>query len=102
IHMDWNTSEINAIVDQALREDLGAGDITTGTLCAEERMASAVFIAKQEGVLAGLPLIARIFQRISAAAEVEFLAEEAQHVRKFQEICRVRGSIGALLAGERV
>src|SRR5207237_6081350 len=98
--MDWNSAEVNAIIDQALREDIGAGDITSAAFPAADRGGSAIFVARQKGILAGLPLIERIFRRISAASEVEPLAEEGQPLRKYQEICRARGTFAVLLAGE--
>jgi nicotinate-nucleotide pyrophosphorylase (carboxylating) len=89
--LDWDAPEITALVRAALDEDLGAGDLTALSLVPSGSKAKARILAKQDVVLAGLPLAARVF----AAAD--------RHVRwepQFQEGAGApAGGVVALLEG---
>lgn len=100
--MDWNSPDITNIIEQALAEDVGSGDITSTTLFTTKRPSSATFVAKQDGVLAGLPLVSRIFKKLARGAKVEELIGEGEALIAGREICRVSGDIITLLSGERV
>lgn len=100
--MDWNSPDITKIIDLALQEDVGSGDITSTTLFPGKHPCSATFVAKQDGVLAGLPLVSRIFKKLSRSAKVEELISEGEALVPGREICKVAGDIVALLSGERV
>lgn len=100
--MDWNSPEIARIIEQALEEDVGNGDITSSTLFIEKRPTSATFLAKQDGVLAGLPLVSGVFRKLSQSCKVEELIMEGEALNYGREICRVTGDIVTVLSGERV
>jgi len=100
--MDWDSEEISSILDRALAEDIGDGDITTRTLLPKSRRASAVFLAKQRGVLAGVPLISRIFKRLDSGCRIQELFSDGSRVRAGTVFCKVSGTVQALLAGERL
>ena len=53
----WDHPDIRAIVELALREDIGSGDITTGTCIPASRMATGRFYARQDLVISGLELL---------------------------------------------
>lgn len=59
----------SAIVERALEEDLGHGDLTSCALFSEEARAEAVIEAKEEGVLAGLPVAGMVFQTLDSDLE---------------------------------
>ena len=63
--------QITALIRAALEEDLGAGDLTTSALVAQSARAKARIVAKQEQVLAGLPLAERVFRALEAGARFE-------------------------------
>jgi len=100
--MDWDSDEIRLILDRALAEDIGSGDITTNALLSRPRHASAVFLAKQAGVLAGVPLISRILKRLDAGCRIRELFSDGSRVRAGAVVCKVEGTVQALLAGERL
>jgi nicotinate-nucleotide pyrophosphorylase (carboxylating) len=100
--MDWNSHDITNIIEQSLHEDVGNGDITSATLFTGKHPSSATFLAKQDGVLAGLPLVARIFKMLSRGAKVVQFIGEGESLIPGREICRVSGDIITLLSGERV
>ena len=58
---------VDQIVDLALAEDLGRGDLTTRLTVPAERRAYAEIVAKQAGVLAGVPLVRKVYQRLNGA-----------------------------------
>jgi nicotinate-nucleotide pyrophosphorylase (carboxylating) len=100
--MNWNSPEISGLLEQSLIEDLGPGDITSRTLFPDPPRISASFLAKDEGVLAGLPLVPRIFRLLDRRCRVQFLRKDGDRVRKGTVFCRVSGPATALLGGERL
>jgi nicotinate-nucleotide pyrophosphorylase (carboxylating) len=94
-----------------LLEDFGRGDRTTQSLFTEEvGVGRADWIAKQTGVIAGLPVAARVFQLLSnslrdkSASDVSFLpmVAEGEPCVPGQVIATIHGSLDVLLMGERV
>jgi len=100
--LDWESPEISAILDRALAEDLGSGDITSRTLFPDPPIISAHFLAKEDGILAGIPLVSRILRRLDPHARVEEYFDDGQAVIAGTTLCRVKGKADALLAGERL
>ena len=93
---------LDRLIDMALREDLGPGDITTESVVPETLWARAEFIAKEEGVVAGLPVAGRVFKRLDP--ETEFRAEvaEGSAVKAGAVLAVVAGRARTILTGERV
>lgn len=85
----------------ALREDMPNGDISVRCLADASRRAQVGLICKQNGVVAGLEVFARVFELLDPSAETDFLVEEGDGVRAGQIVAVVRGQAGALLSGER-
>lgn len=93
---------LDRLIDMALREDLGPGDITTESVVPETLWARAEFIAKEEGVVAGLPVAGQVFKQLDP--ETEFRAEvtEGSAVKAGAVLAVVAGRARTILAGERV
>lgn len=85
-----------------LLEDIGRGDRTTAALSLEQRMGGAQWVCKEAGIIAGLPIAARIFQRLSGNLVFIPLVEEGTLCRVGQTIATLEGPLAALLTGERV
>ncbi|HET6268357.1 MAG TPA: carboxylating nicotinate-nucleotide diphosphorylase [Acidobacteriota bacterium] len=100
--MDWNSREITDLIDRALAEDIGDGDITTRAIVSRAKRLSAVFLAKEKGILAGVPLLRRIWNRLDSSVTLTAMVRESKPLKRGQIICRVRGPARALLSGERV
>ncbi|MGD8540402.1 MAG: nicotinate-nucleotide diphosphorylase (carboxylating), partial [Candidatus Aminicenantes bacterium] len=58
------TPEIDAIIEAALKEDMPDGDITSESLVPPESISRAIFLAKEDGILAGIDVAARVFWKI--------------------------------------
>lgn len=89
------------IIINSLKEDIGLGDLTTNSIFTEEE-GKAIFIVKEAGIIAGLPLVAQVWQTIDPSLKFESYVEEGEKVNKGQEIAIVQGSIRSILTGERL
>lgn len=93
---------VDDILRQALLEDLGHGDITTALLPQAQREASAYFLAKQDGVLAGIDVAARCFNLLDPACGAELQLADGAELKHGDVLGTVRGPAAALLGAERV
>ncbi len=94
--------EIDAAVERALSEDLGrAGDVTSIATVPEDATGHAVMIARKAGVVAGLPLVAATFRRISPEIEIEAFARDGTAVAAGMKLMRLAGNARAILSAER-
>jgi len=90
-------------VQRALAEDRAAEDVTTRLLGAAARQpACAAFVAEGRFVVAGLPIVARVYSELERNACFEPDGAEGEWVAAGTVLARVRATAGALLAGERV
>ncbi len=94
---------IDDAVRRALDEDLGrAGDITSNATIPEGARASAVMVARQSGVVAGLPLAAAAFRLLSPDVDIEAHVRDGATVGEGAPLLTLTGPARAILAGERV
>ena len=89
------------LVRRALAEDVGRGDVTTQATIAPGTRGSARFVARQAGVVAGLPIAALTFALLDPAVEFETLTPDGSSVAAGETLARVTGDAAALLTGER-
>ena len=89
-------------VTRALAEDLGrAGDVTSAATIPPAVHAHAVLVARQAGVIAGLPLAVAVFQRLSADINIQAHVHDGNAVAKGVHVLTISGPARAVLAGER-
>jgi nicotinate-nucleotide pyrophosphorylase (carboxylating) len=111
--MDWKSSRIDALLEQALVEDKAAGDATTNLTIDPDLRASASIIARQEMVVAGLGAVPRffeIFTRLDPRAQAQTRFEVVSHPEIFdgvrahagQVLAVIRHNARVLLSCERV
>jgi nicotinate-nucleotide pyrophosphorylase (carboxylating) len=94
--------ECDDLIGRALAEDLGAaGDLTSNAVVPETASAAATLVARQAGVVAGLPLAAAVFARLAAAVRFDAAVDDGQKVDAGTVLARLDGPARALLAGER-
>lgn len=90
-------------VERALKEDLGrAGDITSAATIPPDAKASAIIAARQDGIVAGLPLAEAAFRKLDPDVEFETLVGDGEPVRPGATLARITGKARAVLGGERV
>ena len=97
------TMRMNAdnLILQALREDITSEDITTNSVMRSYQAGEVDLICKQDGVVAGLEVFARVFALLDEKTETVFFCKDGDPVKKGEQIGFVRGDIRVLLSGER-
>jgi len=99
------TEELNRIMDAAieaaLQEDLPNGDITSESVIPAGSRSEAYFLAKEDGILAGLPVASRVFERLDPSIIFIERFREGSAFRQSDKLARVKGPTIALLKGER-
>ncbi len=95
-------SELRRIVEHALAEDVGPGDITTEALVPADLAARGQFRVKGNGVIAGLPVVEAVFDVLDPSVAVTRLMADGSRVKPGDVIAEVAGPARSLLTGERV
>jgi len=93
---------VKKIIEQALSEDIGPGDVTTEATIPVGSTSTAEILAKQDLVLAGLDVSLEVFHFLDAAIQFTRFAQDGDRIKPGKVIARVSGSTRVLLAGERV
>jgi len=95
--------QIDQLIDLALEEDLGRGDLTSESIFAADATCAGAIVAKQPGgmVLAGIEIAARVFRRVDPAIHVEVLVADGTHLPTRTPVLTVRGRTRAVLSAER-
>lgn len=89
------------IIQLAIDEDVGPGDITTKYFTPESLRARAAVVARQACVLAGLDPACEVFRRIDGALEIQGLAEDGVALAAGQAFLEIRGRAASILTAER-
>jgi nicotinate-nucleotide pyrophosphorylase (carboxylating) len=94
-------SGVIELLRHAVEEDLGHGDITTSLLVPEENESRALYIAKGNFVLAGIPFAREVFNLLDRSTAFQVFFNEGSKVSKGSILAEVSGKTRVLLAGER-
>ena len=97
--MDHN---LKKLVEHALFEDLGPGDVTSEATISPESLSIAAMLAKQDLVLAGLDVARAVFLYLDPDIQFTPFAHDGERVKAGTEIAKLSGNTRALLAAERV
>lgn len=100
--LELDLQTLDSIISIALQEDLGFGDITTQAVVSPNLKARGEFVAKQDFVLAGWPVVARTFHHLSEKIMVDSACRDGDAVGKGDLFGNVSGPAARLLSGERV
>ncbi len=93
--------QIDRLIDLALEEDLGAGDVTTQALIPPELQGEAHIRAKEKLVVAGLPVAARVFRKLAPEVEFSSKVADGQEVESGAVLAILTGPVAPILTGER-
>jgi nicotinate-nucleotide pyrophosphorylase (carboxylating) len=93
---------VKKIIEKALSEDIGPGDVTSEATIPVGSTSTAEILAKQDLVLAGLDVSLEVFHFLDAAIQFTRFAQDGDRIKSGKVIARVSGSTRVLLAGERV
>ncbi len=92
---------VRRIIQLALEEDLGAGDVTTGALVDSETQGKAMLIACNRLVLAGMPVYRAVYRALGSDVEFEDFFKEGDEVPGGSTVSVMTGSLSLILKGER-
>src|SRR5437763_16864352 len=97
-----SAAEIRQVVQLALREDIGSGDVTTLAMVPEDASATALMRAREPLVLAGLAMAEAVFRELSPAVQIHPSMEDGQRAISASILLKISGPARALLSAERV
>ncbi len=97
-----NKSQIEEIIDGALAEDLGMGDVTTEALLTSDQKGVGFIMATEGGILAGIGVAEQVFHRVDPELNLEVFLEDGARVKPGTKVAKVSGSITSILKSERV
>ena len=90
------------LFELAYAEDIGSGDITTNSIIQPAERKTAVFVAKENGVVAGLPIAEMVFRELDETLEWNVKKQEGELAQKSEILVEFKASYRALLTGERI
>lgn len=90
-----------ALIELALQEDLSRGDITSEATVPVDRTATAVMLAKQDGVISGIETARAVFARIDPEVQFTPLVSDGERVINGTQLARISGNARSILAAER-
>ncbi|MBI2853015.1 MAG: carboxylating nicotinate-nucleotide diphosphorylase [Chloroflexi bacterium] len=94
--------ELNCIIDQALAEDIGPGDITSEILIPADLHGRAFLLVKARGVLAGGEVARRVFLRVDPSLLIEMHIPDGSRIKPGDKVATVSGRVTSILKAERV
>ena len=100
-HVPPPLSQVRAIVQRALDEDVAWGDVTTSTSVPADQRSRAVVLAKQDGVLCGIDVFAETLALVSPDVTFADRWPDGSAIHKGDVVARLEGPTRALLTGER-
>ncbi len=92
---------VDELIKSALKEDISTEDISTNAVMPQYKKGTVELICKQDGVICGLGVFARVFEILDKNTQIKFYAKDGDKVAKTQHIADLTGDIRVLLQGER-
>ena len=96
-----NLRSIDTLIELALQEDIGIGDITTEATVPSSQNGIGMLIAKSDGVIAGLPVAERTFEKLDSDLTFSAFVNDGDAIQTGCHIAEVRGDAKTILIGER-
>jgi nicotinate-nucleotide pyrophosphorylase (carboxylating) len=95
-------SKISRLIEQALHEDIGFGDVTSEAIISDDQLGRAILQAKENGIVSGSEVVGIVFQYVDSQITTTVLVNDGNVVVGGQTIAEIHGPIGGILLGERV
>lgn len=92
---------VDPYILNALKEDITSEDVTTNSVMPKACPGEVDLICKEDGIICGLQVFARVFELLDEKTEIEFYVEDGDAVKAGQLMAKVKGDIRVLLSGER-
>ena len=97
-----NFRSIDPLIELAFEEDIGIGDITTESTVSPSQQGLGTILTETEGVIAGLPIMRRVFEKLDPDLDFQMLVADGDYVENMTPIATVGGSAKSILTGERI
>ena len=94
--------QADQLIRMALQEDITSEDVSTNAVMPTEVKGTVDLIAKEDGIIAGLDVYARVFQMLDEKTEIDFKCKDGDEVKKGELMATLTGDIRVLLSGESV
>ncbi|MFA6471609.1 MAG: carboxylating nicotinate-nucleotide diphosphorylase [Candidatus Latescibacterota bacterium] len=89
------------LIDRALSEDMGTGDITTEATVPAELVSTAFLFSKEKGVLSGIDVAMKVFHKVDPALKTKPLYKDGQIINPGHKVADITGSVASILKAER-
>lgn len=96
-----NVAQHDWLIERALAEDIGSGDLTAQYFVNADRAATALLVSRQEGVIAGTELAEEVFRRVDPSLVVTRLIDDGARVTHQAIVMKIEGSARSILTAER-
>lgn len=93
---------VDRLIETALTEDVGAGDVTTDALIPMDMTCRGKIVCKEDGMVAGLTIAQRVFQIVDPRISFDLKTKDGERVQSDQIVARLHGPARGILRGERV
>ena len=100
--MDYFEIQTRKIVERALEEDLGWGDVTTDNLIPDDVDAKGSIVSRRGGIVCGAGVVKMGFESGDPDLELQVMLEDGESMRPEDVIAVVKGKAASILRGERV
>ncbi len=94
--------QLDGIIDRALAEDIGRGDVTSEILIPPDFYGQAFLLIKARGILAGGEVAKRVFLRVDPSLQVELHIADGAKVKPGDKVATISGEVVSILKAERV
>jgi nicotinate-nucleotide pyrophosphorylase (carboxylating) len=94
--------QLDSIIDLALEEDTGHGDITSQALVPQDLSGKASILVKEKGILAGVDVAKRVFQRVDPSLKIDILVKDGTAIKSGNIVGTITGRVTSILKAERV
>jgi len=96
----WNKN-LDILIEAALKEDMPDGDITSENIIPADSLSRAIILAKEDGVLAGIYVAERVFNKIDPSISFQIRHKDGAEIKKGDKLAVLEGPSVSLLKGER-
>ncbi|RKU12025.1 nicotinate-nucleotide diphosphorylase (carboxylating) [Candidatus Poribacteria bacterium] len=96
-----NLRSLDPLIELAFAEDIGIGDITTESTVSASQKGIGTLFAKSEGIVAGLPVVDRVFAKLDTTLRFRALVNDGDAITIGMSIAEIQGSAKTILIGER-
>jgi nicotinate-nucleotide pyrophosphorylase (carboxylating) len=93
---------LESILERAMEEDIGTGDVTSDAIFPGDHRSSAVIISKGKGTFCGGEVISRCYDKIDNSINIVIRVPDGEKIEPGDTVAEVRGNTGNILRGERI